>query len=503
MGCCVLLLCLHHNQYAVNDDSSSMSNVGFSKPSSFIQNGEPVNQKNDDGSFISNFEFSNPSSFIQNGEPVNQKNDDGSFISNVEFSNSSSFIENGKTVNQKNYDSSSVSNVEFSNPSSFIENGEPVNQKNDDSSAMSNVEFSNPSSFIQNGEPMNQKNDDSSSMSNVEFSNPSSFVENGKPVSQKSDDSSSVSNGELSNPLSFIQNGEPMNRKNDDSSFMSNVEFSNHSFIENGKSMNQATDVKCNIFDGKWVYKPTVNVYDESLYPFLSDQVSCKRNGRTDVRHQNWFWEANDCEIPRVLLEPISIQLDTNQANGTRVMSLDTIDASAQRWRGADIIVFNTGHWWSHHGKFRAWDLYQYEGNSVEEMEIEVAFEMAMKTWASWVDQNLNSTETTVAFRSISPEHKGKHWCYNVTEPIMDESYVALFPMPVIEIAERVIGGMTTPVRYLNITKLSQSRRDAHPTVYATKEGKPRPARLADCSHWCLPGVPDTWNRLLYALMVF
>ncbi|KAM0902155.1 hypothetical protein ACQ4PT_019484 [Festuca glaucescens] len=23
-----------------------------------------------------------------------------------------------------------------------------------------------------------------------------------------------------------------------------------------------------------------------------------------------------------------------------------------------------------------------------------------------------------------------------------------------------------------------------------------------DCSHWCLPGVPDTWNELLYALFM-
>lgn len=34
-----------------------------------------------------------------------------------------------------------------------------------------------------------------------------------------------------------------------------------------------------------------------------------------------------------------------------RVMTLriDTIDRSSSRWRGADILVFNSAHWWSHH----------------------------------------------------------------------------------------------------------------------------------------------------------
>lgn len=159
-------------------------------------------------------------------------------------------------------------------------------------------------------------------------------------------------------------------------------------------------------------------------------------------------------------------------------------------------------------GKICRWDLFQYRGKLIQEMDIESAFEMAMKTWAQWIDQNVESNKTTVFFRSISPEHKGNHHCQNVTQPIMYESYKASFPKPVIDIVERIIGGMRTPVTYLNITKLSEYRRDAHPTVYAKKkmmiekEGK-RPEAFADCSHWCLPGVPDTWNRLFYALLVF
>lgn len=142
-------------------------------------------------------------------------------------------------------------------------------------------------------------------------------------------------------------------------------------------------------------------------------------------------------------------------------------------------------------------------------MEIESAFGMAMKTWARWIDQNVDQSSTKVFFRSISPEHKGKQWCYNQTKLSKDECKQATYPNSMVEVVERTIGAMSTPVRYLNITKLSQYRRDAHPTIYTAKQGKlltrmqkRQPKSYADCSHWCLPGVPDTWNRLLYASMV-
>ncbi|CAK9133259.1 unnamed protein product, partial [Ilex paraguariensis] len=206
---------------------------------------------------------------------------------------------------------------------------------------------------------------------------------------------------------------------------------------------------------------------------------------------------------------PFLVQLDKYQANGTKILRLDQLEASSMHWQGADIMVFNTGHWWVHRGKLRAWDMFHYEGKLVEEMKIESALDMAMKAWAYWIDNNVDSTKTTVFFRSISPEHKGKHWCYNETKPITDESHEESFPRPLMDIVERTIRGMRMPVRFLNITKLSQYRRDAHTSIFRTRAGKEliekkqkQAKSFADCSHWCLPGLPDTWNRLMYADMI-
>lgn len=149
----------------------------------------------------------------------------------------------------------------------------------------------------------------------------------------------------------------------------------------------------------------------------------------------------------------------------------------------------------------------------VEEMEIERALGRAMKTWASWVRRKVDRNKTRVFFRSISPSHTGKQ-CYNETQPIFDEPLQASFPSSLTEIIEGTIKAMINPpLTYLNITNLSQYRRDAHPSIYARKQliGKApemegtaqRKEFRPDCSHWCLPGLPDTWNSLLYASVVF
>ncbi|CAN4105040.1 unnamed protein product [Withania somnifera] len=301
---------------------------------------------------------------------------------------------------------------------------------------------------------------------------------------------------------------------------------------------------KCNIFEGRWVYESKESPYYEAPQcPFFSEQVSCQKNGRPDFNCENWSWEAHDCVIPsfngrdmlkRFRGKSVIIVGDSLNRNlwespacllystvllqeSILILAMAPIKSSKLRqsvlsslhWQGADIMVINTGHWWVHHGKFKAWDLFECKGQLVDELKLESAFEVAMRNWENWMDQNVNLTKTTVFFRSISPEHKGQNGCYNKTQPITDTPHVTHFSESLMEIVDRTLSKMRVPVRYLNITKFSEHRVDAHPSVYAKKEGlglvkrklKP-PESFYDCSNWCLPELSDTWNGLPYASLV-
>ncbi|KAK4418049.1 protein trichome birefringence-like 6 [Sesamum alatum] len=182
-----------------------------------------------------------------------------------------------------------------------------------------------------------------------------------------------------------------------------------------------------------------------------------------------------------------------------QTLRIDTVDKGSSRWRGADILVFNTAHWWNHH-KTKAGINYYQEGDRVHpQLDVTEGFRRALLTWASWVDKYINPRKTLVFFRSSAPSHfSGGQWntgghCREAFQPI-NESFTSNYPARNL-IVDEIIQQMKNPVTLLNITRLSDYRADAHPSIYGRKSVNPG---VEDCSHWCLPGVPDTWNELLY-----
>lgn len=102
--------------------------------------------------------------------------------------------------------------------------------------------------------------------------------------------------------------------------------------------------------------------------------------------------------------------------------------------------------------------------------------------------------------------YRGGQWnaggsCDGETEPIKNDNYLVPYPQ-MMSILETVIKEMKTPVFYLNITRMTDYRKDAHPSIYRQPATQRKPGMFQDCSHWCLPGVPDTWNELLYASLL-
>ena len=85
-----------------------------------------------------------------------------------------------------------------------------------------------------------------------------------------------------------------------------------------------------------------------------------------------------------------------------------------------------------------------------------------------------------------------------VPEPL-DSHFRTVFDV----LSERLNKSEVMNFNLLNITRMSLHRKDGHASIYYLGPGKgPAPRFRQDCSHWCLPGVPDSWNEILYALIL-
>ncbi|KAK4789938.1 hypothetical protein SAY86_017242 [Trapa natans] len=255
----------------------------------------------------------------------------------------------------------------------------------------------------------------------------------------------------------------------------------------------------------------------ESLVCILRDSLRNKKrvfeiSGRSEFKKKGFYafrFEDYNCSVDFVSSPFIVRESTFRGSNGSfETLRLDLMDTTTSMYHGADIIVFNTGHWWTHEKTSKGEDYYQ-EGNYVHpRLKVLEAYKRALNTWAKWVDNNININRSQVLFRGYSVTHfRGGQWnsggqCHKESEPIFNQKYLGRYPSKM-KVLENILHGMKTPVTYLNISRLTAYRKDAHPSIYRmvynTEEERVAAERAQDCSHWCLPGVPDTWNELLYA----
>ncbi|XVF07600.1 hypothetical protein REPUB_Repub06bG0153300 [Reevesia pubescens] len=184
---------------------------------------------------------------------------------------------------------------------------------------------------------------------------------------------------------------------------------------------------------------------------------------------------------------------------------VDELHWYSSRWTDANVLVFNTGHWWNKEKTVKMGCYFQEGGKVNMTMDVMEGFRRSLQTLKSWTTNNLNPERSHVFLRNYSPVHyRNGTWndgglCDAEMEP--EKNYKKLKAEPwnnqyIADVIKQMRYG-NWKVQMLNITYMTQFRKDGHPSRHR------EPGTLAnapqDCSHWCLPGIPDTWNELLYA----
>ncbi|XP_049346026.1 protein trichome birefringence-like 40 [Solanum verrucosum] len=322
----------------------------------------------------------------------------------------------------------------------------------------------------------------------------------------------------------------------------------------------------CNLFEGSWVIDDDVihPLYNTTTCPFIRTMFDC--TNRPDRQYLKYKWQPSACNLPRfdgrdflrkykgkqIMFIGDSLSLNnyesflcllyvsvpgmnyktklTNQSvtvifedyevlvtlfnslflvdvevepNIGRVLKLNSIK-NGEIWKQADVLIFNTWLWWTRGKPKQPWDYIEDGGRLVKDMNRITAFQRGLNTWVKWVETHVDPTKTKVFYQGeAASHHHGEDWgepgvkgCSNETRPVMGSIYPGGLPLAA-QIVKKVLKKMRKKesIFLLDITILSHLRKDGHPANHNGYKG-------IDCTHFCLSGVPDTWNQLFYASLI-
>ncbi|MED6119511.1 Protein trichome birefringence-like 16 [Stylosanthes scabra] len=281
------------------------------------------------------------------------------------------------------------------------------------------------------------------------------------------------------------------------SKFLTRMQDKTLAFVGDSLGRQQFQSLMCMISGGE---EETQNVEDVGIeYGLVTPEGSTHPHGyayrfistNTTILY---YWSSTLCDT-----QPI----DATNPDSEVAMHLDQPPKFLQKYlHKIHVLVLNTGHHWNR-GKLKA-NRWVMHVNGVPSIDKDLAMIWRAKNFTvhsvvSWVNSQLpKHSNLKVFFRTISPRHfVGGDWdtggsCNNTTpmsvgKEIIDEGSNDLC-------AASAVKG--TAIKLLDITALSQLRDEAHLSRFRITAN---PGGVQDCLHWCLPGVPDTWNEILSA----
>ncbi|XP_047341450.1 protein trichome berefringence-like 7 [Impatiens glandulifera] len=176
------------------------------------------------------------------------------------------------------------------------------------------------------------------------------------------------------------------------------------------------------------------------------------------------------------------------------LIQLDKLQDTSHEWLGSDVLIFNSAHWWTPTKLFEIGCYFQVGGKMKLGMPIQVAYRTALATLGNWLEKNIDSKKTQVFFRTFESAHWSQQTCNVTMEPLSEANGMENNPFS--DIIRDTMNNLMIPVIAIHVTPMSAFRSDAHVGTWSDNPMVP------DCSHWCLPGVPDTWNEILFAYIL-
>ncbi|RWV97032.1 hypothetical protein GW17_00040208 [Ensete ventricosum] len=277
----------------------------------------------------------------------------------------------------------------------------------------------------------------------------------------------------------------------------------------------------CDISDGRWVPDSSYPLYNSSECPFAERGFNCLANGRKDMDYLKWRWKPWQCDVPkfnaqdvlerlrgkrvvfvgdsmsRTQWESLICMLMTGVQDPNTVYEVNGKHISKTiRFLGVRFQTFNLSIEF-----FRSVFLVQQSlppRHGPKRVRTTLKLDKMDDMSTKWFDSDVLIFNSDALLISPLPlwchSDSNQKVCKLMQHPLAEAK--ANDPTEFSEIIVEVVERMKVPVTVLNVTSMGAYRSDAHVGTWS------HPSTITDCSHWCLPGVPDAWNELMFSYLL-